>query len=70
MSDPIDIVARQLLAKAAREIEWEDIPDIGEYDWLKIEERLLELAPEPEGFDDAITLLEDMAAQWDENDDE
>ena len=70
MIDLIDIVARQLLANAAREIEWEDIPDVGEYGWLKIEERLLELAPEPEGFDRAITLLEDMAAKWEENNDE
>ena len=68
MSDPIDIVARQLLANAARDIEWEDIPDIGEYDWLRIEDRLIELAPEPEGFDEAITTLEDTAAKWQDED--
>ena len=61
MSDPIDIVARQILAKAARELEWENMPDIGEYDWLRVEDRCAELAPEPDGFNKAIRLLEDRA---------
>ena len=70
MNDPIDIVARQLLANAVNNLEWEDMPDIGEYDWLRIVERCRELAPAPDGFDDAVVMLEDSAQQWGEDDDE
>ena len=64
MNDPIDTVARQLLANAINDMEWEDMPDIGEYDWMQIVERCKVLAPEPDGFDDAITMIEDRARQW------
>ena len=64
MLDPIDIVARQLLANTAGELSWEDMPDVGEYDWLRIVERCKELAPEPDGFDAAIKALEDSAQEW------
>jgi len=62
----IDIVAQQLVANAAREIEWEDIPDIGEYDWSRVETECLRLTPEPDGFDEAITMLEERAAAWED----
>ena len=70
MSDPIDVVARQLLANVAGELNWEDMPDVGEYDWLRIVERCKELAPEPDGFDAAIKALEDSAQEWKETDDD
>ena len=72
MSNPfvIDIVARQLLANTIDNMEWEDMPDIGENDWLRIIERCKELAPEPDGFDAAITTLVDRAQQWREDNDD
>ena len=70
MNDPIDTVARQLLANTVDNMEWEDMPDIGEYDWLRIVERCRELAPEPDGFDAALLSLEDGARQWGEDNDE
>ena len=60
----IHIVAKQLIVNAAREIEWEDLPDIGEQDFMWLVEVMRELAPEPEGFDEAITVLVDRAAAW------
>ena len=60
----IHIVAKQLVANAAREIQWEDIPDIGEQDFIWLVEVLLELAPEPDGWNEAIGLLEDRVAAW------
>ena len=60
----IHIVAKQLIVNAAREIEWEDLPDIGEQDFIWLMEVMRELVPEPEGFDKAITVLEDRAAAW------
>ncbi len=60
----IHIVARQLIANAARDIEWEDIPDIGEQDFMWLLEVCLEVAPEPDGFDEAITLLEQRVSEW------
>ncbi len=56
--EAIDIVAKQILASAALDIEWESYPDIGEFDWLAIEQRCSELAPEQDKFDEAITLIE------------
>ena len=70
MSDPVDIVARQLLANVAGELNWEDMPDVGEYDWLRIVERCKELAPKPDGFAAAIKLLEDSAQEWKKDNDE
>ena len=70
MNDPIDTVARQLLANTVDNMEWEDMPDISEYAWLRIIERCKELAPEPDGFDDAITMLEGSAQQWREDNNE
>ena len=60
----IEIVARQLVAEAAKQITWEDIPDIGEHDWLEVAgciER--EAAREPYGWEQAITLLTGRANQ-------
>lgn len=52
------IVAKQLLANAARDIDWEDIPDIGEDDWNAITIILCDgLAPNQPRFDPAIELL-------------
>jgi hypothetical protein len=55
------IVAKQLMANVVREIQWEDIPDVGEQDFLWLMEVLLELAPEQDKFNEAITLLESRA---------
>ena len=60
----IQIVAKQLVSNAAREIQWEDIPDIGEQDFMWLMEVLLELTPEQSEFNEAITLLEERAAAW------
>lgn len=57
----IHIVAMQLVANAAREIQWEDSPEVGEHDWRRIAEDCMDLTPEPERFDDAVTLLEARA---------
>ena len=58
----IRIVAAQLLANAARELEWEDTPDIGEYDWEAVVIECKRLTPEQDNFNEAITLLETRAA--------
>ncbi len=63
----VDIVARQLLANEARDIEWADTPDIGEGDWIWVADVMVELAPDQDNFDEAITLLERRAAEWQEN---
>lgn len=63
-------VAQQLLANAAQEMQWEDMPDIGEGDWLRIEEQLVRLAPNSPYFNEALLVLEQRAAEWQENNDE
>ena len=60
----IRIVAKQLILNAARKIEWEDMPDIGEQDFMWLVKVMRELAPKPEGFDEAVRLLEYRAAAW------
>ena len=58
-----DIVARQFMANVADHIEWEDIPNIGEFDYERIVERIREIA-QPwivNDFDAAITMLEKRA---------
>ena len=66
----IQTVAKQLIANAARTIQWEDIPDIGEQDFMWLMEVILELAPDQEKFNEAITLLEKRSAIWMEAHDE
>ena len=58
-----DIVARQLMANAADEIQWEDMPDIGEFDFERIAVRIREIAEpwEVNDFDAAMTMLEERA---------
>jgi hypothetical protein len=60
------IVAAQILANAAREVEWEDSPDIGENDWMTITKILEGMAPEPKGFNEAYGVLETRAKEWKE----
>jgi len=60
----IHIVAMQLVANAAREVEWEGTPEIGQDDWDRVAVECLRLAPEPSFFDEAITLLEVRAVAW------
>jgi len=60
----IVIVAAQVLSSAAKEALWEDSPDIGENDWIRIMGTMAGMAPEPEGFDEAIELLEKRATEW------
>ena len=57
----IRIVAKQFLANAARDIEWEDLPIIGESDWMAIADECEALTPDQPRFDEAITLLEARA---------
>lgn len=66
----IQIVARQLVSNAAREIQWEDIPDVGEQDFLWLMSVMLELTPEQPEFNGAITLLMERAAAWQKEQDE
>ena len=61
----IKIVAKQLVANAVWEIEWEDIPDIGELDFVRVMEAARKLVPPQPKFNEAITLLEERAAVCD-----
>ncbi len=62
----IKIVAANILANAAADVEWENTPDVGEYDWERIVLRLSAMAPHPFGFNEAITLLEARAERTDD----
>lgn len=57
-------VATQLIANAARDIEWEDTPEIGEADWLRIQHHIERLAPETRFWNEAIIILEERAEKW------
>jgi hypothetical protein len=62
--DLLRVVAQQVVANAARAIDWQDYPDIGEYDWYAIQDMARELAPEPTGlFVDAYNQLAGFAAE-------
>ena len=54
-------VAQQIAANAVREVQWEEYPEIGEYDWDRIVTELDRLVPESRFFDEAITVLERRA---------
>lgn len=41
----MDTMAREMLARAAETIEWEDYPDIGENDWMDLMKRVKSLVP-------------------------
>ena len=45
----IELVARHALANRAEEVstEWDFYPEIGEYDWRKVVDRVSALAPYP-----------------------
>ncbi len=60
----IQIVAKQLAANAVRDIEWEEMPDIGEQDFMWLMEVLVEMNPDQSEFNEAIGLLEKRAADW------
>ena len=55
-------VAQQIAANAVRQVEWEDYPDIGAYDWDRIVAELQRLVPESRHFNEAITILEQRGA--------
>jgi hypothetical protein len=61
--EAIGIVAQQIAANAVRDVEWEDYPNIGEYDWIWITELLEVLVPEAHAIDEAFTLLEQRAEE-------
>ena len=61
VAQAVSIVARQLISNAAEEIEWEDIPDIGFYDWESVRKEIERQTWGPSGFNEAITLLEKRA---------
>lgn len=47
--EAIDIVARHVLAcMAAEGVDWEDYPEIGEYDWERVADRIDVIAPFPD----------------------
>ena len=58
------IVSRQLLRNAIEDMLWEDTPDIGEGDWLAVIDNMKVIVPEPHRFDEAITVLEKRAKEW------
>jgi hypothetical protein len=62
-------VAQHMLANAAREMQWEDMPYIGESDWYRVVKHLERLAPETLYFNEALTVLEERAAKWQKNND-
>lgn len=64
----IDMVARQVIASLVEEnigFEWENFPEIGEQDWLRVQARCLELVPllDFDTFGRAYALLESRAEQ-------
>lgn len=61
--EALDIVARRVIADATDGIKWEDYPDIGEHDWDRVTERVVDLAPDPGGerFEKAYALLSSLA---------
>jgi len=58
------IVARQLMHNAIDDMNWEDMPDIGESDWLAVIDNCRVMACEPRDFDKAIGLLETRAKAY------
>ena len=66
MDDPLDLdqalitVAKHAAATAVRTLEWDDYPDVGEYDWNAVRGLLEDLHPFPpaELFEAAHDYLE------------
>ena len=52
------IVARAILAHATWNVEWEDYPDIGQYDFDRIVSYAKLIAPYPDKLDEALDVLE------------
>ena len=61
IAQAVSIVARQLISNAAEEIDWEDIPEIGFYDWESVRKEIGRQARGPAGFSEAMALLEKRA---------
>lgn len=65
LNDAVDLVARGILAGAARNVRWEDHPDIGEHDWTRICDLMDTVAGGPDlsddGYQAAYTYLIDRA---------
>ena len=64
--EAIDIVALSLIASAACDRAgegWEDCPEIGEHDWMRIAQAMDRLAPDPDPavVAEAYALLEGRA---------
>jgi hypothetical protein len=68
LDEAIDTVAAQLLANAVKELQWEDMPDIGQHDWEAVVDRARFLAPSPVRFDEAITMLESRVVEIGDDD--
>ena len=61
IAQAVNIVARQLISNAAEDIGWEDIPEIGFYDWEAVRKEIERQARGPSGFSEAVALLEKRA---------
>ena len=61
-------VAQQIAANLVRDIQWENYPEIGEYDWDRINVEIQRLVPDSRFFNEAITLLEQRGAGNGDND--
>lgn len=59
----ITTVAKQLISNAAREIEWEGMPEIGERDWGYIVVEMARMTPDQPEFNEAIAVLEERVGR-------
>lgn len=65
--EAVDVVARHVIRDVMERAddEWESYPEIGEYDWMEVEERIKEivhtLAPPTDTYKAAYEFLESRA---------
>ena len=44
VEEAVNVVARWIIADRLRDVEWGDYPEIGEYDWERVIDRMDEIA--------------------------
>ncbi len=61
----LDTMAREILARAVEDLDWEDYPDVGENDWDELKRRVASLAPRQRApqVRSAYALLEQRARE-------